>query len=168
MEKVLLVFMIQLIYIPLLVLRTNFMVRNKCSIAAIFGFLESLIYIFGLSLVLTGQKDFLTMLTYACGFGIGICLGGFIEKKLAIGNIIVTVNIKRKNEDLICHLRDCDFHFTVFEGTGIDGTRYKFDILTTRHKEMELIKAIESYEPESFIVVSEPRKHKTRENHKLK
>lgn len=168
MEKILIVFFLQIIYIPFLVLRTNYMVRNKCMVSAAFGLFEAIIYIFGLSLVLRGEKDFYTMLTYAFGFGTGICIGGLIEKKLAIGHITVSVNIKKKNEDLIKHLRDENFHFTVFEGMGVDGKRYKFDILTTRHNESQLIELIEHYEPESFIVLLEPRKFKIRENIKLK
>jgi uncharacterized protein YebE (UPF0316 family) len=168
MDTILLIFMLQLVFMPLLVLRTNFMVRSKCGIAAAFGFVEATVYILGLSMVLTKNNGFPTMLVYASGFAIGICLGGFFEKKLAIGNIIVTVNIKKMNQDLINHLRNSNFHFTVFEGQGIDGSRYRFDILISRHRECELIKLIEAFEPEAFIVVLEPRKHKIRKNLKLK
>ena len=168
MEKVLIIFMLQLIYMPLLVLRTTFMVRSKCGVSASFGLIEAMVYIFGLSLVLTGKNDFYTMLAYASGFATGICLGGLIERKLAIGNIVVTVNIKRKNEALMAQLRNQNFHFTVFQGDGIDGCRYRFDILTTRHKEPELVKLIEAFEPDAFLAVLEPRKYKIRKNLKLK
>ncbi len=143
------------------------MVRSKCGIAAAFGFVEAMVYILGLSMVLTGNSGLPTMLVYASGFAIGICLGGFFEKKLAIGNIIVTVNIKQMNHELISNLRNSNFHFTLFEGQGIDGARYRFDILISRHRECELIDLIETFEPESFIVVTEPRKHKVRKNLKL-
>lgn len=168
MEKIFIILIIQLVYNALLTIRINLMVRDKCMISAVFGFIESLVYIFGLALVLKETNNIYTILTYAFGFGLGICLGGYLEKKLAIGNITLSVNIKRKNEDLIKHLRKDNFHFTVFEGDGIDGKRYKFDILTNKHNENALINLIEKYEPESFIVVLEPRKYKTRENLRLK
>jgi uncharacterized protein YebE (UPF0316 family) len=153
---------------PLLVLRTNFIVRGKCGISSSFGFVEAMVYILGLSLVLTQDRSFLTMLIYASGFATGICLGGFIEKKLAIGNILVTVNIKCMNHDFISSLRDSDFHFAVYEGQGIDGVRYRIDIFISRRRETELINLIKAFEPESFIVVLEPRKHKARKKMKLK
>lgn len=168
MEYIILIFMLQLVFMPLLVLRTNFMVRGKCGISASFGFVEAMVYILGLSLVLTKDNSFLTMLIYASGFAIGICLGGYIEKKLAIGNILVTVNIKTMNHDLVTHLRNSNFHFAVFEGQGIDGVRYRFDIFISRRREAELIRLIEAFEPESFIVIMEPRKHKARKKMKLK
>ena len=168
MQKIVLVFILQLVFIALLVLRTNFMVRDKSIIATLFGFVEAIVYIFGLTLVLKGENDFLTMVVYALGFGVGIYIGGFLEKKLAIGNIIVTVNIKTKNDNLIKRLREKNFHFTIFEGLGIDGKRYKFDILTSRHRENELIKLIETYELDAFIVMVEPRKYKTRGSFTLK
>lgn len=168
MKEILLILILQLLYVPLLTLRTIFMVRNKCIISSIFGFVEAIIYIFGLALVLQGEKSILAMLVYSIGFGLGICLGGYIEGKIAIGHIIISVNLKNKNEALINHLRENDFHFSIFEGNGIDGIRYKFDILTNRHKSKELVDIIKSHEPNAFIIVFEPLKYKTRTSIRLK
>ncbi len=168
MERIIPILILQLFFMPLLTLRTNFMVKGKCTISAVFGFLEAIVYIFGLSLVLSEQNDILVMFTYAIGFAVGICIGGIIEKKLAIGTITISVNLKNYNQTLINILRKKDFHFTVFKGTGVDGDRYKFDILVTRHKENELVKIIEEYEPDSFILILEPRKYKSRDNAKFK
>lgn len=168
MNKILIIIILQLLYMPALTIRTNFLVRNKYKVAAIFGVLEALIYIFGVSLVLSDDDGIYAMLAYASGVGLGILVGGLIESKLAIGDITVSVNIKNKNEKLMDDLRKSGYHFTMFEGIGIDGARYRFDILTCRRKEKELIHMIDSYEPNSFIILSEPRKYKVRESLKLK
>lgn len=168
METIIIIFLLQLVFMPLLVLRTTFLVRGKCGISAAFGFAEAAVYILGLSMVLTKANSFPAMLIYASGFAIGICLGGYFEKKLSIGNLFVTVNIKKMNHDLASQLRDNDFHFSVFEGQGIDGARYRFDIFISRHRERDLITLIEAFEPDAFVVVVEPRKHKARKNMKLK
>ncbi|QEK11552.1 DUF2179 domain-containing protein [Crassaminicella thermophila] len=168
MEKGIIILVLQLVYVPVLTLRTIFMVRNKCKISAVFGFLESAIYIFGLALVLKGEKNIYSMVIYALGFGLGICLGGFIENKIGIGNVAITVNMKNKNESLITQLREMGFHITIFEGMGVDGKRYQFDILTSRHKEEELLELIKAYEPNAFIISFEPRKYKERTSLRLK
>ncbi|MCT4617896.1 MAG: DUF5698 domain-containing protein [Marinisporobacter sp.] len=168
MEKAIIVLVLQLFYVTVLTLRTTFMVRNKCKVSAICGFLEAGIYISGLTLVLKGERNIYSMIAYALGFGLGICVGGFVEQKIGIGNIAITVNMKNKNEKLINQLREMDYHVTIFEGMGIDGKRYKFDILTTRHKEEELIELIKFYEPDVFVISFEPRKYKARTSLRLK
>jgi uncharacterized protein YebE (UPF0316 family) len=129
-------------------------------LAAIFGFMEALIYVFGLTIVLSGEQSIAEMLVYALGFAAGIYLGGFIENKLALGYTALTVNLMNKNMDLVTNLRENGFGVTVFEGMGRESVRYQLQILTKRSVEEKLIKMIEQYEPHAFIISYEPRKFK--------
>lgn len=162
MKEIALILLLMLIYVPILSLRLILMVRSKNIIASFIGFLEAMIYVSILSIVLRGAQTTLTMIVYAAGFGSGIYIGGYIEQRLAIGHIIFKINLKNKNEELMNQLRNKDFSFTIIEGEGKDGKRYCLDILTNRRREEELLKLIETYEPESFIVTYEPRKFKRR------
>jgi uncharacterized protein YebE (UPF0316 family) len=160
MREIILILLLQLIYVPILTLRTIFMVKNMSAKASLMGFLESLIYVFGLSLVFSGETSTLAMFVYAAGFGIGIFVGGVIERKLAIGYTTILVNLMEKNEDLIWHLRNKGFGVTVFEGQGRDSKRYRLDILTKRNREDELLGIIDEFEPKAFIMSYEPRRFK--------
>ncbi len=42
--------------------------------ASVFGFVEALIYVFGLSLVFSGDQSTLAMVVYAVGFGVKLSL----------------------------------------------------------------------------------------------
>jgi uncharacterized protein YebE (UPF0316 family) len=128
--------------------------------AAFLGFMEALIYVFGLSLVFSGERSTIAMFVYAAGFGAGIFIGGYIERRLAIGYTTLLVNLMHKNQELIDRLRNEGFGVTVFEGNGRDSKRYRLDILTKRNREDELFALIEVYEPKAFIVSYEPRKFK--------
>ncbi len=158
MVNIILILILQLVYVPLLTLRTIFLVKNMTVIASILGFLEALIYVFGLSLVFSGDQGPLAMLVYALGFGIGILIGGAVENKLAIGYNSFEVNLMEKNTDLIQLLRNEGFGVTVYEGEGRDSKRYRLDILTKRNREEELLDWIDEYEPRAFIVSHEPRR----------
>ncbi|WP_096186618.1 DUF2179 domain-containing protein [Evansella halocellulosilytica] len=158
MLTIILVFLLQIILVPLLTLRIIFVVKNRTGMATGFGFLEALVYVFGLSIVLTGEQNIYEMLTYALGFGVGIYLGGKIENKLAIGYSNLAVNLLNNNPELINMLRNNGFGVTLFEGKGRDGVRYHLQILTTRNREDEAIAIIEEYEPKAFIISYEPRK----------
>ena len=70
MSKLLLIILIQLIYVPLLTLRTITMVKNLKMLTALFGFLEALVYIFGLAMVLSGDQDIVEMVVYAFGYSL--------------------------------------------------------------------------------------------------
>lgn len=157
MKEILLILLLQLIYVPLLTLRTIFLVRNITILASILGVGEMLVYVFGLSLVFSGDQSLVAMVVYAVGFGIGIVCGTKIEQKLALGYILVTINTQSKNLELIDILRNSGFGVTLYTGEGRDGNRYKLDILTKRNREEELIAIVEKLEPNAFIISYEPR-----------
>lgn len=160
MREILLILLLQLIYVPLMTLRVMFLVKNLTAVAAFLGFMESIIYVSGLSLVFSGDQGPLAMFVYALGYGIGILIGGAVENKLAIGYNNFSVNLMEKNDELIDILREEGFGVTVFEGEGRDSKRYRLDILTLRNREEELLELIEDYEPRAFIVSFEPRRFK--------
>ncbi|PGS55931.1 DUF2179 domain-containing protein [Bacillus sp. AFS041924] len=160
MKDILLILLLQLSYVPVLTLRTIFLVKGLSVSAALFGFLEAIIYVFGLSLVFSGDQSTVSMVVYAVGFGIGILIGSYVENRLAIGYTTLVVNLTNKNKLLINRLREEGFGVTVFQGEGRDSERYHLDILTKRNREPELMDLIEQYEPSAFIISYEARKFK--------
>ncbi|AGK55985.1 DUF5698 domain-containing protein [Bacillus sp. 1NLA3E] len=160
MLNIILIIVLQLIYVPIYTLRTLFLVKNITVLAAIMGIIETLIYVFGLSLIFNGDKSFTSMIVYSIGFGIGIILGTRLEQKLALGYIIVTVNTPMKNSELVRTLRENGFGVTLYTGEGMDSDRYRMEILTKRNRERELIATVERFETNAFIVSYEPKRFK--------
>ncbi|MGM9925707.1 MAG: DUF2179 domain-containing protein [Bacillus sp. (in: firmicutes)] len=158
MKEILLILVLQLIYVPCFTLRTIFLVKQLIIPASILGFLEALIYVFGLSIIFNGNQSFLGLFVYALGFGLGILIGTKIEQKLAIGYTTFNVNLPSKNEALIEHLRHEGYGVTVFQGEGMTSIRYKLEILTKRNLENHLIDLIKKYEPNAFMISYEPRR----------
>ncbi|GGC76944.1 UPF0316 protein [Thalassobacillus devorans] len=160
MSNILLIFLLQIILVPTLSLRIIFVVKNMSILASIFGFLEALIYVFGLSIVLSGEQSIPEMLVYALGFAAGIFLGNYIENKLALGYTTLTVNLMNRNTELVSTLRNNGYGVTVFEGMGKDSVRYQLQILTKRSLEENVMSIIEKFDPSAFIISYEPRKFK--------
>lgn len=158
LKDILLILLLQLIYVPTFTLRTIMLVKGLSKQAAIFGFVESLIYVFGLSIVFNGEQNPATMIVYALGFGIGILIGTKVEQALAIGFTTIQVNLQNLNQDLVDLLRKEGYGVTIFEGEGRDSKRFKLEILTKRNQEIGLFDLIEEYEPQAFIISYEPRK----------
>ncbi len=157
MSKLLLIIFVQLMYVPLLTLRTISMVKNLKLMTAMFGLLEAIVYIFGLTIVLSGESTYLEMFVYAVGFSAGLIAGIYVEQKLAIGYSSFIVNINHRNDDLVRVLRDSGFGVTIYTGEGRDGERTRLDILTRRKRESELLEKIKGVEPNAFIISYEPK-----------
>ncbi|NCA99910.1 MAG: hypothetical protein EOM70_11100, partial [Clostridia bacterium] len=83
MSKLILILVIQLFYVPLMTLRSICMIKNLKLLTAVIGFVEVLVYILGLSIVLSGEQTILEKVVYALAFGIGLAIGMLIEEKLA-------------------------------------------------------------------------------------
>lgn len=160
MNDILLILLLQLIYVPCFTLRTIFLIKQLRLLATLLGFVEALIYVFGLSLVFNGDQSFIGMAVYALGFGAGIFIGTIIEEQLAIGYTTIQVNLPMKNQPLIDQLRLEGYGVTVFSGEGRDSERYKLEILTKRNQEEGLYELIEEFAPNAFLISYEPRKFK--------
>ena len=150
MSKLLLILLVQLLYVPMLTLRTISMVKNLKVLTGFFGFMEALIYIFGLAIVLSGQQSILEMIVYAIGFALGLILGIYVEQKLAIGFSSLSVNIEHDNDDLVERLRNEGFGVTIYSGQGREGKRTNLDILTRRKNEKQLFEIVSAYERRCF------------------
>lgn len=157
LKDIIMVLVIQLLYVPTFTLRTIFLVKGLKVKAAAFGFIETLVYVFGLSIVLTGDKEPIVMVIYALGFALGILIGTMIEEKLAIGYTTLEVILPNKNEEMINRLREQGYGVTVYQGEGRESARYQLSILTKRNQEEGLYEYIQETEPQAFIMAFEPK-----------
>ncbi|MEG1002330.1 DUF5698 domain-containing protein [Clostridium sp.] len=161
MLNALTILMLQMIYVPLLTLRTTFVVKGKKGQASLIAFLEAIIYILSLGIVFSDLTNILNIAAYIIGYSIGIYIGGMIEEKLALGYRAVQVNITNENLELINLLRSLKFGVTTFVGTGINfEKRYRLEIISHRSRENELISLVKNMEPSAFIVSYEPTQFK--------
>lgn len=158
--QALLIFLLQLIYVPVLTIRTILLVKNQTTSAAGVGLLEAIIYIISLGIVFQDLSNFYNIIAYVVGFSVGLLLGGLLEKKLAIGYITYQANIPERNTELVNDLRNAGFGVTSFEGQGINSTRFRLDIVSKRSREEELLEIIQEREPTAFMMSYEIRSFK--------
>lgn len=160
LQDIIMVLVLQLIYVPTFTLRTIFLVKGLRTKAAFLGLVESLIYIFGLSIIFADDQSVIVMIVYAVGFGLGILIGSKIEEELAIGYTTLQVILPNKNEEVIKQLRIEGYGVTIYEGEGKDAPRYKMEVLTKRNQEEGLYEMILELEPQAFIMAYEPKAFK--------
>lgn len=161
MLQALIIFVAQLLYVPVLTLRTIMMVKGMKEKASAMGMLEGVIYVVALGIVFSDLSNYLNMASYALGFGVGIYIGQIIEQKLAIGYVTIEVNTMERNDRLTERLREVGFSVSTAEVEGMNqARRYRLDCTARRDREKEFIDIVSSYEPSAFIVSYEPRNFK--------
>lgn len=155
--NILLILGLQLLYVPLLTLKTIFIVKGKKRLATVISILESYIFVYVLGIMVSNLGNPVNMFCFVIAYAGGVYVGCILEEKMAIGYRTVSVNLLKRNNILIKNLKKAGFGITLFEGEGINGDkRLRLDILTSRQREKDLIKIIEIEEPKAFIVSYEP------------
>lgn len=165
--RALAIFLLQLIYVPLLTLRTTFVVKGQKGKAAMIALLEAIIYIVSLGIVFSDLTNMYNIVAYIIGYSSGIYLGGIIEEKLALGFRCVQVSLQKPNMELVDIIRNANFGVTTFIGEGRNNEpRYRLEIVSHRSRELEVISLVKEIEPSAFVVSYEPTQFKGGYMHK--
>ncbi|MFC3418601.1 DUF2179 domain-containing protein [Salinicoccus hispanicus] len=154
---VLVIFIVNIVYVSFLTMRTISTLKGYRYTAAGFSILETFVYVIGLGLVLENLDQFQNVVAYALGFGAGILVGLRIEEKLALGYLVVNVITSEKDKDLPTNIRDLGYGVTHGYQYGRDGERTTLQILTPRKYERKLIDTIKELDEKAFIITHEPK-----------
>jgi len=104
-------------------LRTILMVKGYKLWTFIISFFETIIYIYGLSLVLTHLDNLINIIVYALGFALGNYFAILIEEKVGIGVETFIVVPSTGGIDLAFKLRKAGYVLTELDGKGYHGDK---------------------------------------------
>src|SRR2546430_3389069 len=99
------VFFAELCVVTLSTLRIIFLSRGSKCLAPVLGFFEITIWLFAIGKVMQNLSDPFCILGFAGGFTLGNYLGVLIEKRLALGNVVVRTITNRDATDLLDSLQ---------------------------------------------------------------
>ena len=137
--------------------RILFVVRGKRLPAWIGGFLVSLIYIVTIGSVLSDIKNPLMILMYASGYATGNVLGIWLEEKLALGHLHVTIISPNLGTAIAELLRESGFAVTEIPARGKDGTVAMLQCDVLRKQLSSVEKIAQDVDANSFITAEEVR-----------
>lgn len=117
-----LVFVAETIVLTLGTVRTMVAMQGESRAAFFLGVMEMLIWVFAASAVLTrvSEEPFLAV-CYALGFATGTVTGIFMERKMALGNLVVRLISSYHGESIAKAVRDAGFGITTVAGEGSEG-----------------------------------------------
>ena len=152
-----LVFVAELSVVTISTLRIIFLSRGMKLLAPILGFFEVTIWLFAIGQVMTNLSSPGCFLGFAGGFTLGNYLGVLIEKRLALGTVIVHTVTHRDATKLVEGLRGADYGVTIIDAAGARGA-VKVVLTVVRRRELEsVLSIIRRFDPEAFYSVDEVR-----------
>ena len=150
------IFCLRLADMSLDTLRVLFVMKGKKPIAWVLGFIQSSIFVIAITSVLSqGAMDPIRLIGYAAGFATGNVLGMYIEEKLAIGHIHITVISPKLGVMLAAALREGGFAVTEISARGRDGMVSILSMSVLRRNVPEVEKIVHEKDPESFVYSEE-------------
>ena len=136
-------------------IRIIFVSRGNKLLAPLLGFFEVLIWLVAIGRIMQNITNVTAYLAYAGGFAAGNFIGISIEKKLAVGIVLIRIITKKDASELIDVLK--------YQGYGItnvfaEGNLGKVNVIFTVVKRFvipDLLKLIKQYNPNAFISIEE-------------
>ena len=152
-----LVFVAELSVVTISTLRIIFLSRGMKLLAPVLGFFEITIWLFAIGQVMKNLNCPGCSLGFAAGFTLGNYLGILIEKRLALGTVIVHTVTHRDATKLVESLRGADYGVTIIDGAGARGA-VKVVLTVVKRRELNAVLAIiRGFDPEAFYSVDEVR-----------
>lgn len=138
-------------------LRLLFVVRGKKTIAWILGFCQSVIFVIAITSVLQNLDNPLNVIGYAAGFATGNVVGMFIEERLAIGHVQLSIISSGRGPALAEALRQAGFAVTEIPARGKDGVVSMLSISVRRREVEQVEEIIRQQDPSAFVIAEEVR-----------
>lgn len=141
------------------VFRMLILTRGYALAAGFIGFIEIVIYIVALGVVMQGGlTDPVKIIFYAAGFAAGNLVGAFIEKRAALGYIVIQIfPPPYQSVALLEKLRQANFGVTIISGEGASGPREILFVTAKRKNQKEILKLMNNVDPETFFHISDVR-----------
>ncbi len=138
-------------------LRMLFVVRGRKGIAWGLGFMQSVIFVIAITSVLSNLDNPLNILGYAAGFATGNVVGMWIEERLAIGYVQLSVISPRRGAAAARALRQAGFAVTEIPARGRDGMVSLLSCSLQRKDVAKAEQVVLEADPEAFVTAEEVR-----------
>jgi uncharacterized protein YebE (UPF0316 family) len=151
----LLVFVAELFVVTISTVRIIFISRGRKVLAPVLGFFEVSIWLFAIGQIMQNLSNVGCYLAFAGGFTVGNFLGVLIEKKLAMGHVVVTIITRKVAGELAESLRQAEYGVTTMDGRGLTGP-VEIVLTVIKRRELEhVIALVRDFDPRAFYSVNE-------------
>lgn len=153
----LVVFCARVVDVSMGTLRTLATVQGRMGMAFALGLVEVTIWIYVITEVVdTIKEQPLLVVFYAFGFSTGNIVGIWVEKKLAMGHVILRLMTARHGPEMATAIRDMEFQVTEFEGRGRRGPVSELYVVCDRRSLNRIMRRAQGIDPNVFYITENP------------
>src|SRR6516164_4217384 len=149
-----LVFLAETCVVTLSTVRTICIGRGRKVWAALLGFFEVSIWLFAIGQIMQNLSDLGCYIAFASGFSLGNFLGIVIEKKLALGDVVVQITTKKSTRDLIEGLKAAGYGVTKLDAHGATGPVQVVFTVVKRKELDQVVLIIRGFDSKAFYSVN--------------
>jgi uncharacterized protein YebE (UPF0316 family) len=151
------VFFARILDVTLGTLRIILLGKGKRLLPPLLGFVEVFIWIVVVSHLVNNVSNLAGYLAYAAGFATGTYVGTLIEKRLAIGTLIIRVIVSGESDALIHSLTAAGYGVTFFDAQGSIGPVKVIYTVINRKELDDVAQRLLASHPHVFYTVEETR-----------
>ena len=151
----LLIFCLRLVDVSLGTVRLLMIGRGQRKIAPLLGFVEVTIWVIAISQVITNLDNIINILAYSGGFAAGTLVGMWIEDKLPLGHVGISIVSTTQGQEIARKLRQADYGVTELIGSGQSGVVNLITTIVTRKDVKDVFQLVNQTDPRSFIAVDD-------------
>jgi uncharacterized protein YebE (UPF0316 family) len=155
LASALLIFCLRLVDVSLGTVRLLMIGRGQRKIAPLLGFVEVTIWVIAISQVITNLDNIINILAYSGGFAAGTLVGMWIEDKLPLGHVGISIVSTTQGQEITRKLRQADYGVTELIGSGQSGVVNLITTIVTRKDVKDVFQLVNQTDPRSFIAVDD-------------
>jgi uncharacterized protein YebE (UPF0316 family) len=152
-----LVFFARVVDMSVGTVRTISTVQGRTTLAFFLGLFEVSLWLMVVSTVINQiQQHPILAVFYALGFSSGNALGIVVEKRLALGHLIVRIITPKHGPEMARRIREMGFRVTIFQGEGARGPVHELYVVCHRKDARNILVAAEQLHPNVFYITETP------------
>ncbi len=153
-----LIFLARVADVTVATVKLMFVVNNAKRVAAVLGFVESLITIVALSRIMQDASNWLAYVMYAAGFATGTFVGMRIEEKLAYGTVMVRVISRTISKELLDYLAHKQYRYSMVDANDHAGNTQVLFTVCKRSRLPEFQRTLEEVAPQALYTIEGVKK----------
>jgi len=151
------IFLARILDVSLGTLRTIAVVRGRVFVASVLGFFEVSIWILVITKVIASLGNPWNMLGWALGFAAGNAVGITIERRLALGHLVVRILSRERADQVAEAVRALGQRVTEFLGHDPDGDVKLLYTVVERARARQVEQVARSCDPDCIFVSEDAR-----------
>ncbi|MBD3403961.1 DUF2179 domain-containing protein [candidate division GN15 bacterium] len=152
-----LIFVARIIDVSIGTIRIILVARDLRATASVLGFFEILIWLAAISQIMQNLTSWENYIAYAAGFAAGTWVGMTIERRLAIGTLLVRVIVPKQADDLIERLILQGHQVTHVPAEGGFGPVTVLFTIVKRAELSKVVTTIKKFNPSAFYTIEDVR-----------